>query len=67
MKPKELRCTGIWWCNSHRREATYITNEGRHKCDIKKLGGITIPCHVVFVEGVEVIVPDQESEHVKNH
>jgi hypothetical protein len=43
---------GIWWCNSHQMEATHYRN-GRHICD-PKLGGITIPCFVVFFEHIEI-------------
>jgi hypothetical protein len=37
---------GIWWCNSHQREATWIGPRGR-ECD-PKLGGIMLPCRVIF-------------------
>jgi hypothetical protein len=40
---------GTWWCNAHQREATYLSWDGRRKCD-PKLGGIMLPCEVVFVE-----------------
>lgn len=40
----------LWWCNSHRREATYTrTTLGGglvHCCD-PKLGGILLPCSCV--------------------
>lgn len=38
---------GMWWCNAHKREATHVRN-GRPCCD-PKLGGILLPCMVVFV------------------
>ena len=42
--------TGTFWCKSHRREATHIGRDGRRECD-PKLGGILLPCDVVFVKG----------------
>ena len=36
----------LWWCNIHRRQATYVRNETYHCCD-PKLGGIMIPCNCV--------------------
>jgi len=42
---------GTWWCNAHQREATYLSGDGRRKCD-PKLGGIMLPCDVVFVEAL---------------
>ena len=56
---------GVWWCNSHRREASYITKDGLHKCD-PKLGGITLPCFVVYLEDVE-IVEIQATSEVDHH
>lgn len=52
----------IWWCNSHRRRATYMKapNFNRplanyHCCD-PALGGITIPCVCVELTGkVELV------------
>lgn len=38
---------GIWWCNSHHREATHIDQNGKHCCD-PSLGGILLPCFTVF-------------------
>ena len=38
---------GMWWCNSHQREATHTDANGEHRCD-SALGGITLPCSVVF-------------------
>lgn len=40
---------GVWWCNSHGREATHKDRRGRKCCD-PKLGGIMLPCEVVFKE-----------------
>lgn len=51
----------LWWCNTHRREATHIhrktygdTVEIRHCCD-PKLGGIMIPCLCVDLTGIAEI------------
>lgn len=38
---------GIWWCTSHRRQATKTDAKGRWCCD-PKLGGILLSCNVVF-------------------
>lgn len=38
---------GIWWCNTHNREATHIDAHRKRCCD-PNLGGILLPCHVVF-------------------
>lgn len=38
---------GVWWCNSHQRQATHTDAKGRHCCN-PKLGGILLPCNVVF-------------------
>lgn len=35
----------IWWCNTHKREATHIDKNGNHRCD-PNLGGILMPCNV---------------------
>lgn len=42
---------GMWWCNSHQREATHVDEHGEHECDAN-LGGITLPCRVVFAHVV---------------
>ena len=38
---------GVWWCNSHKRQATHTDAHGRRCCD-PALGGILLPCNVVF-------------------
>lgn len=38
---------GLWWCNTHQREATCISPRGRRYCD-PSLGGILLPCMVVM-------------------
>ncbi len=38
---------GIWWCNSHGREAPYVNAKGEHTCPPHS-GGIMIPCFTVF-------------------
>ena len=40
---------GIWWCTSHKREATHIDHSGKHICD-PSLSGIMLPCFAVFVD-----------------
>jgi hypothetical protein len=42
---------GTWWCNSHQREATAIDRQGVRRCD-PALGGILLPCHVVYVDAI---------------
>jgi len=42
-----------YWCNTHQREATHITINGKLCCD-PKLGGILLPCSVVILEDVEI-------------
>ncbi len=42
-----LESAGLWWCNSHQREATHIRKDGTRCCD-PKLGGILLSCQVVF-------------------
>jgi hypothetical protein len=37
---------GVYWCNHHNREATHEDKRGR--CCDPTLGGILIPCQVVF-------------------
>ena len=44
---------GFWWCNSHKRKATHLDKNGRIRCD-PKLGGITLPCFVVFLDDIEI-------------
>lgn len=38
---------GTYWCNVHRREATYVREDGAHTCRPHQ-GGIMIPCDVVL-------------------
>ena len=45
--------TIAYWCDAHNREATHTNKRGKHECD-PKLGGITIPCHVVKLTDVVV-------------
>lgn len=40
---------GTYWCNSHRREATHKRADGSRCCN-PRLGGILLPCFVVFAE-----------------
>ena len=40
---------GMWWCNTHRREATHVKANGDHCCN-PAFGGITMPCFSVFAE-----------------
>lgn len=42
-----------WWCNTHQRKATFVTETGKHKCD-PQLGGITMPCVVISLTNLEV-------------
>jgi hypothetical protein len=38
----------LWWCKSHRREATHVwtdENGNRRICCDPKLGGIMLPCN----------------------
>ena len=56
-EPESLEATpdtdaGRYWCKSHQREATHKIND-RHVCD-PSLGGITLPCFVVFLEYVQM-------------
>lgn len=52
----------LFWCNSHRRQATHIQRktqrDGRvfeeHVCD-PKLGGILLPCRCVDLTGIAEI------------
>jgi hypothetical protein len=43
---------GIWWCNTHKREATHTNEYGEHLCD-PKLSGILMPCRTVFLSREE--------------
>ncbi len=50
--------TELYWCTSHRREATHKKPDGSPCCD-PKLSGILLPCHCVqykinpaFVDGI---------------
>lgn len=38
---------GVYWCNSHSREATHI-NERKERCCDPRLGGILLPCRVIL-------------------
>jgi len=40
---------GLWWCNTHQREATHTDGRGFRRCD-PNLGGIMAPCNVVFAQ-----------------
>lgn len=51
---------GLWWCNSHGREATHTNKRGERCCD-PKLGGILLPCRAIFapieyVDGRRLVV-----------
>lgn len=47
-KTKDYRnAWGMFWCNAHERIATHINEDGRRQCD-PQLGGIMLPCSVVF-------------------
>lgn len=49
--------TGIWWCNTHGREASYVNAKGEHTCPPHS-GGIMIPCFAVFAP-MTVVYPKQ--------
>jgi len=51
--PVNCSTEGVWWCTSHKREATYVDEHGKHHCD-PKLGGILLPCFVIF-KPIEII------------
>lgn len=36
----------IWWCESHKREATHTNATTGNPCCDPKLGGILLPCNV---------------------
>lgn len=44
---------GIYWCNSHQREATHTEEDGTRICD-PELPGILLPCRVVFLDDIEL-------------
>ena len=61
---KEDDAGGVWWCNSHRREATHVRDNGERCCD-PKLSGILLPCFVVFAE-IELVDDGKGDEKEKS-
>ena len=52
--PTTVEEEGLWWCNAHQREATHLcTKTGKIRCN-PRLGGISMPCIVVFAP-VEIV------------
>jgi len=51
---------GMWWCNTHQREATYIDKRGEHCCHPRK-GGIAFPCSVVFAQ-MEIVAINLDND-----
>jgi len=52
---------GVWWCNSHQRQATHTDQQGRRCCE-PALGGILLPCNVVFAPMQIVDEPNTTGE-----
>jgi len=53
MEDEKQESIGVYWCNTHQREATGTDKFG-NKCCAPGLSGILMPCSVVFIEDVEI-------------
>lgn len=47
-REKYKNARGIYWCNVHQRPATYSQSSDGRRCCNPNLGGILVPCDVVF-------------------